>query len=157
GPAFSPDGRRLAVGQQQWALCFDLATGREVKRWRLPTTACAMAFHPDNAKLAVGYSSSQVASVYDAASGDLLTDLPVGAMRGQVVAWHPDGERLAVAGSPPRIQIWDVAARRRVATLAGHAMNVTHLTFHPEGGLLASHSWDGVLRLWEPSTGRPLL
>src|SRR5262249_39190309 len=49
GPAFSPDGRRLAVGQQQWALCFDLATGREVKRWRLPTTACTMAFHPDNA------------------------------------------------------------------------------------------------------------
>jgi serine/threonine protein kinase/WD40 repeat protein len=157
GPAFSQDGRRLAVGQQQWALCFDLATGREVKRWRLPTTACTMAFHPDNAKLAVGYSSSQVASVYDAASGALLTDLPVGAMRGQVVAWHPDGVRLAVAGSDPRIQIWDVAARRPVATLAGHVMNVTQLTFHPEGGLLASHSWDGVLRLWEPSTGRPLL
>src|SRR5262249_31221418 len=37
--AFSPDGRCLAVGQQQWAMCFDLATGREVRRWRLPTTA----------------------------------------------------------------------------------------------------------------------
>ena len=34
--AFSPDGRRLAVGQQEWVLCFDLATGQEVKRWRLP-------------------------------------------------------------------------------------------------------------------------
>src|SRR5262249_33259220 len=68
-----------------------------------------------------------------------------------------DGEHLAVASSDPRIQIWDVAARRRVATLAGHAHNVTQLTFHPGGGLLASHSWDGVLRLWDPATGRSLL
>ena len=45
--AFSPDGRRLAVGQQEWVLCFDLATGQEVKRWRLPAQAISLAFHPD--------------------------------------------------------------------------------------------------------------
>src|SRR5262249_41449146 len=45
----------------------------------------------------------------------------------------------------------------QVATLEGHVQQVTHLTFHPDGGLLASTSWDGVLRLWEPATGRPLL
>jgi eukaryotic-like serine/threonine-protein kinase len=155
--AFSPDGRRLAVGWQEWILCFDLATGREVKRWRLPTRAHTLAFRPDNRALAVGYSSPKVASVYDAEDGTLLADLPVGAMHAQVVAWHPDGERLAVAGSDPRIQIWDVAARRQVAILAGHVQNVTELTFHPEGGLVASYSWDGVLRLWDPATGRPLL
>ncbi len=36
GHAFSPDGRRLAVGRNDWVHCFDLATGQEVKRWRLP-------------------------------------------------------------------------------------------------------------------------
>src|SRR5262249_39777914 len=51
---------------------------------------------------------------------------------------------------------WNVAARRKVAVLEGHVQQVEVLTFHPEGGLLASHSWDGVLRLWDPSTGRPL-
>ena len=131
--AFSPDGRRLAVGQQEWVLCFDLATGQEVKRWRVPAPAHTLAFHPDNGKLAVGYFSSSVASVYDAASGALLTDLPVVAMSNQVVAWHPDGERLAVAGSDPRIQIWNVAAKRKVATLEGHVQHVTVLTFHPDG------------------------
>jgi serine/threonine protein kinase/WD40 repeat protein len=155
--AFSPDGQRLAVGWQEWVLCFDLATGQEMKRWRLPAKAYSLAFHPDNGKLAVGYFGSLAASVYDAASGALLTDLPVGAMSGQVVAWHPDGERLAVAGSDPRIRIWNVAAKRLVATLEGHAQQVTTMTFHPDGELLASHGWDGQLLLWHPSSGRQLM
>jgi len=155
--AFSPDGRQLAVSWQEWALCFDLATGLEVKRWRLPASARALAFHPDNGKLAVGYFSSSVVSVYDTATGGLVTALPVGAMSDHVVAWHPDGERLAVGGSDPRIQIWNVAAKRIVATLEGHGHRVTTLTFHPDGELLASHGWDGQLLLWHPSSGRQLM
>jgi serine/threonine protein kinase/WD40 repeat protein len=155
--AFSTDGRRVAVSQQERVLCFDLVAGREISRWRLPERACALAFHPDGARLAVGYSHSGVASVYDSVTGALITDLPVGEMREQVVAWHPDGIRLAVAGSNPRIQIWNVAAKRRVGSLDGHVQTVTALTFHPDGELLASHGWDGVVILWNPSSGRHLL
>jgi serine/threonine protein kinase/WD40 repeat protein len=155
--AFSPDGRLLAVSRQEEVVCFDLATGQEVRRWHLPAPAGTLAFDPDSRKLAVGYVRCDVTSVYDVASGPLVTDLPVGPMAGQVVAWHPDGERLAVAGSDLRIQVWNVAAKRKVATLEGHVHQVSALAFHPGGSLLASVSWDGLLLLWDPSSGRPLL
>ena len=79
-------------------------------------------------------------------------------MSNQVVAWHPDGERLAVAGSDPRIQIWNVAAKRKVATLEGHAQNVTDADVSPRGrppGLprLGRH----VAACGNPSTGRQLM
>jgi len=111
--AFSPDSRQLAVAKDEWVLCIDLARGQETSRWRLPAKANALAYHPKNRKLAVGYASNKVVSVYDSATGSPVADLPVGSMK-QVVAWHPDGIRLAVAGSDPRIQMWDVAAKRKL-------------------------------------------
>src|SRR5262249_40153064 len=140
--AFSPDGRWLAVGQQvgqkDWVLFYDLTTGQEVRRQRLPARVHGLAFRPDNRQLAVGYFNATGASVYDSASGDLVAALPLGTMAEQVVAWHPDGERLAITGSDPRIQLWNVTARRKVATLEGHVHYVASLSFHPDGGLLAS-------------------
>src|SRR5436309_4256106 len=136
--AFSPDSRRLAVAKDDWVFCIDLASGQETRRWRLPAAAHRLAFDPNNRRLAVGYSNSTVASIYDSAQGSHVADLPVGLMEHQVVAWHPDGARLAVAGSDPHIQIWDVVAKRKLATLEGHVQHVRALDFHPDGGLLAS-------------------
>ena len=155
--SFSSDGRRLAVGQNDQILSFDLNTGEELKRWRTRGPVNALAFHPKDVRLAVGHAQSNVVSVYDAERGTLFTELAVGTAGAHVVAWHPDGEHLAVSGSDPRIAIWNVAAKRKVASLEGHVKNVTAVPFHPDGDLLASQSWDGVLRLWDPATGRESL
>ena len=119
--------------------------------------AYALAFNPDNRRLAVSYATRTIASIYDSALGSHLADLQIGAMNDPFLAWHPDGARLALAGSDPRIQIWDVARPRELATLEGHAERVINLSFHPDGGLLASTAWDGVLRLWDSATGRQLM
>ncbi len=158
GLAFSRDSRWLIAGQLDAVIRFDLTTGREVNRWQLPEKALvwSIAIHPDNRRAAVGFKNEEVVSIYDAEEGKLVADLPVGPTQNAVVAWHPDGTRLAV-GTSRFIQIWDVESRSKRATLVGHVQQVESLSFHPNGSLLASQSWDGILRLLDVATGRPLL
>jgi serine/threonine protein kinase/WD40 repeat protein len=155
--AFSPNGRRVAIGHKAGITCFDLSTGQASHRWEARDRVYSMDFHPDNHRLAAGYYNSNVVSIYHADDGGHGTDLPLGVSSRTVVAWHPDGELLATGGSDARIQIWNVKTRRTVAVLEGHAGHVIFLMFHWNGGLLASMSWDGGLRLWQPSPGRLLM
>jgi serine/threonine protein kinase/WD40 repeat protein len=156
--AFSPDCRDIALAKADWVLRVDLATGEELNRFHLPAPAHTLAYHTDGKQLAVGYSSGSTAvSIFEAATGGLVAELPVGPLTYQVVAWHPDGERLAIASTHPRTEIWNLVRKRRVATLEGHGQEVYYVGFHPHGGLVATASNDGTFRLWDPSTGRQLL
>ncbi len=155
--AFSPDSRHVAVVQESWIICFDLSTGEESRRWQTRSRVYKIDFHPDSRTLAVGYYNSNVVSIYNADDGEHVADLPMGASIMTSVAWHPERNLLATGGSDPRIQIWDVKARRKIAVLEGHVQQVHVLSFHPGGELLLSGSWDGVVRLWQPSPGRLLM
>ena len=155
--AFSPDSRRLAVGHEKGITCFNLGSGEVSRHWLVPDLIHALDFHPDNRRLAVGYDHTNVISIFDANDGKALALLSTGASSQTVVAWHPDGELLATGGSDPRIQLWNVPAKRKVAVLEGHSQQINFLMFHWGGDLLASMSWDGGLRLWQPSPGRLLM
>lgn len=158
GRAFSRDSRYLLVGQPGAVVRFDLTTGREANRWKLPEPLSAwdFAFHPDNRRVAIYYEYADKISIYDMERGTFIADLPVGRFRNPVAVWHPDGQRLAV-GTSRFIQLWDVNTRSRLAVLEGHFQQVDTVSFHPDGTLLASRSWDGMLCLWDVATGRSLL
>jgi serine/threonine protein kinase/WD40 repeat protein len=155
--AFSPDSRRLAAAHHDQITSFDLGTGEAGRRWRVPDRVHSMDFHPDNRSLALGHQDTNAISIYNVDDGELVASLPTGTSSETAVAWHPDGELLAAGGSDPRIQIWDVRSRRRIAVLEGHSQQINFLMFHGGSGLLASMSWDGSMRLWQPTLGRMLL
>jgi serine/threonine protein kinase/WD40 repeat protein len=158
--AFSPDSRHLAVTAGDSVLRFDLATGKLTNQWRSHAAIWFLAFSPDSRRLALGYVKPGVLSIYDVMSGTNQVDLPIGPMDLQSLDWNSDGRRIAVYCQPqssPSIQIWDVETGRQVINLEGHASNLVGLTFHPDGDLLATTSWDGTTRLWDSMTGRQLL
>ena len=117
----------------------------------------SVAFSPDGKSLAVGYgdySGDQVGrvKVWDVASGKEIKAFT--GPRGGVnkVAFHPDGKRLAVAGSEV-VEVWDLETARKLHDLKGHKKWVYCLAYSPDGKWLATGGWDRTVKLRDAATG----
>jgi WD40 repeat protein len=84
----------------------------------------------------------------------------------QCVALSPDG-RLALSGSGPAargnpadadcsLRLWDLAEKRELRSLFGHADRVTSVAFFSDGRRCLSSSYDGTLRVWDIEAGTQL-
>jgi WD40 repeat protein len=164
--AFRPDGRQLAFGGgsgNTWIRStdnrvgiVDLATGES----RLLTghTHCVsgIAFHPDGRRLATA-SWDGTARLGDLQSDGELEPLFQVSGPGALltVAFSPDGNLCAVGGGAMElhkadagVHLIDVATRRVVQVLEGHARMVRDVAFSPDGSQIASTGLDGTLKVW---------
>lgn len=75
-----------------------------------------------------------------------------------VLAFSANGRLLALGGTRPTVDLWDVYEPRQVAALSGHAQSklkgtILSLAFSPDGRLLASGGHDKTVRLWSAANG----
>jgi serine/threonine protein kinase len=67
----------------------------------------------------------------------------------QALAFHPDGQHMAVANGQS-LHLWNLAAREHMRTLQGHTDMILAVAFSADGRLLASSGTDSV-RVWASS------
>ncbi|MDA3647250.1 caspase family protein [Saccharopolyspora indica] len=86
--------------------------------------------------------------LWDAASGRRVAEF-TDPDRVQAVQFSPDGTLLATGTWEDVVRLYDVAGRREVGVLRGHAAHITGVAFSPDGRLLASTGADEQIRVWD--------
>jgi len=102
-------------------------------------------FSPDGTLVATA-SADGFTTLWNARTGRLTRTL-AGAKAGvDVVAFSPDGTRVASGGDD--LRVWDVATGDRLFLLFGHTNPIDVLAWSPDGRVLASGSTDRTVLLW---------
>jgi WD40 repeat protein len=131
-----------------WRYLWRLCQGDE--QLTIPGSAGPAVFAPNGQTLAVVRGSA--VDLWDTASGQVRTTLAGQAVAVTSVVFAPDGKTLATGSQDNVVRLWDVAARRQTATLAG----VEVLHFAADGKTLASRGQDGTLLRWDVALRRKL-
>jgi WD40 repeat protein len=152
--AFTPDSRQLALVRENGAIdLYDLTTGQH-RRLAEGPPGSRPAFDRQGKRLAVACPG--VVQIRDAATGQLMIELPHAGTAWDL-AWHPDGNRLAVTGYPQRLYLWDLTYRKVAWSAEASRNGGIQVTFSPTGEYLVTNCWSSNLRLWHPDTGQQLL
>jgi WD40 repeat protein len=113
-----------------------------------------VAVSPDGQWVATGgFGHPGGAKVWDARTGELRKDLPVGT--NCWVVFSPDGKRLLIASgsnATAQIRVWEVGTWEEV--LIKEPLKGAIPAFSPDGKLLVVETGTGVARLLDPKTGR---
>lgn len=131
-------------------------------RFRAGGPVDELVFSADGAELTSRVSLDRQTAqqtVWDAATGRLLrsADEPVGPRVRRAPTSYPHDPRGVVITPDGGAVVRDFAAGRDLARLNGHHARVTAAAVSPDGRRIATGSADGLIRVWDAETFRPVV
>jgi WD40 repeat protein len=161
GHVVSPSGETIAFAAERVGftevILWDLDADKEIAR--LPVAAASYRFSPGGRALVTG-STTDMLCLWDTVNGRKIRrfkGVPGNGVR--PLAFSRDETLLATrsgAGTDTSIRLWDVVTGTERHPFPGHALEITCLSFAPDGDKLVSGGLDRTVRVWETATGKPL-
>jgi WD40 repeat protein len=155
--AISPDGMRIAVGDQDGAvMVYDVAGKRIGSPAKLGAPIIALGWAEKRNWIAAGTTAGEIV-VLDVGSEanrvvkqEKVGDRPISAL-----AWNPKDLQLAFVCNATAVCLWRVNADnaqhpfKPAVRFEGHLNAITRLSWAPSGRHLASAAADSTIRIWD--------
>ena len=147
--AFSPDGRRVLVGERRVGL-WDAATGKKLRELE-GSRGRISAFSPDSQRVAAGIEGGYI-GVWDATTGQLLKRLE-GDDSFQSLAFSQDGKRVVTPAG-----VWNATTGNQVVEFPTHSFGGDsvegYAAFSSDGHRAVAGGFDGDSGVWDAMTGK---
>lgn len=144
--ALTPDGRRAFVAgwtgvtwdRSYTIYLYDTVSGRMLARLPgLPAPVQHLALSADGARLAAALGGRAGIRVWNAANGAPLWEDTGFTAPARMVAFEPQGDRLAASGADGRLRVYDASGRKLAERVPLANARPFGLTWSPDGGLIA--------------------
>ena len=155
-PAFSPDGRRLALG------CWD---GASSGVWDIDTRSLLFRLPHSNSVEHVEFSSdgtrivtaewTGTAHLWDALTGKQLVPPLKHEANVLHATFSPSGRFLVTSGADNCARVWDAGDGHLVFPPLRQKQSVLEAKFSPNGEQILTRCTDGTVQLWRARTGQP--
>ena len=151
-PAFSADGRYLAIRE---GLVVDVRSASVVWQPKLKPYSKGMAFSPDGKWLACGLHNGEMRFYTD--DFRLHHVHQTDARLVECPQFSPDGSLFATSGLENSINLFSTATGKRAANFKKCSAFQTWIRFSADGQRVVSVGLDGVVRLWDVTSGQEVL
>jgi WD40 repeat protein len=156
--AFSPDGKRIAVGSpsgevQAWDVEAGKFLGRMPSGHKKIVICCA--FSPDGARF-ITASRDATARIWDAKSGQPITGLLSHEDSIGCVAFSPDSRYVATGSRDRKVRVWDAIEGKAIGEPLEHGNEVNSICFHPSIATRLVTAFGNMARIWDIQSGQIL-
>lgn len=150
---FSPDGKQLAYTTGEMAVFVDVATWKEIDRWKAGQARLhSIAYSPDGTQLATSGADGTI-KFWNRKTAVEIEKLEAHKESSLQVAFSPDGAMLLSGGNDGKAILWDLKTFQPKQTFEPSSSIVRRVRWSKDGRYFLTSRWDGHVRIRETSTG----